>query len=64
MYLFDTDTVSNLAKRRPSARLLLILGNTPGDDLYLTTISIGEIVYGAHRLPDRTASILQRMGTI
>ena len=49
MYLFDTDTLSNIVKRMPSEKLLLRLRDLPMSLQYTTSINIGEIYYGACR---------------
>ena len=51
MYLFDTDTLSNIVKRNPSPKLLGKLRNIPKSVQYTSAISIGEIYYGANRNP-------------
>ena len=49
MYLFDTDTVSNVLKRKPSKSLLTRLESVPPTEQFISTITIAEIVYGAKR---------------
>ena len=49
MYLFDTDTLSNIVKRKPSGRLLEKLEETPKAFQYTSAINVGEIYYGANR---------------
>lgn len=49
MYLFDTDTLSNIVKRKPSRRLLEKLKETPKAFQYTSVINVGEIYYGANR---------------
>ena len=49
MYLFDTDTLSNIVKREPSGRLLEKLKETPKAFQYTSAINVGEIYYGANR---------------
>ena len=51
MYLFDTDTLSNIVKRNPSPNLLGKLENIPKSVHYTSAINIGEIYYGANRSP-------------
>jgi len=53
MYLFDTDTLSNIVKRRPSEQLLFRLQDLPMGLQYTTSINIGEIYYGACRTQRR-----------
>jgi len=47
MYLFDTDTVSNVLKRKPSESLMTRLETVPATEQFISTITIAEIVYGA-----------------
>ncbi len=49
MYLFDTDTLSNVVKRKPSGRLLQKLEETPIAFQHTSAINVGEIYYGANR---------------
>jgi tRNA(fMet)-specific endonuclease VapC len=49
MYLFDTDTLSNVVKRKPSGRLLEKLEETPTAFQHTSAIYVGEIYYGANR---------------
>ena len=44
MFLFDTDTITNIVKPRPSQNLLAKLANISKDQQY-----ISEIVYGAEK---------------
>jgi predicted nucleic acid-binding protein len=48
-HLLDTDTLSNLIKPSPSVVLVRRLAVVPADTLFTSTITIGEIVYGAFR---------------
>jgi tRNA(fMet)-specific endonuclease VapC len=47
MYLFDTDTISNIFKPVPSATLLTRLAGVEQRHQYIATTTIAEIVYGA-----------------
>lgn len=49
MYLFDTDTLSNLLTKRPSARLLKQLHETPAAAQFTSSITVGEIHYGLYK---------------
>lgn len=49
MYLLDTDVLSNLVRKAPSAVLLAKLASLPGDLLHTTSINAAEIHYGAAR---------------
>jgi predicted nucleic acid-binding protein len=52
LYLIDTDTLSQLAKKRPSPRLLERLRMEPADALYTSCVCVMELRYGARRRPD------------
>ncbi len=53
MFLFDTDTLSQVLKRAPSPALLARLAILSPDQQFTTAITVGEMVYGAHRSPRR-----------
>ena len=49
MFLFDTDTVSNLVKQRPSNLLIGRLATVAPEQQYTSSITLGEILYGVLR---------------
>ena len=53
MYIFDTDSLSNIVKKHPSPRLLKKLKGLPSEFQYTTSINVAEIYYGAHRSPKK-----------
>ena len=53
MFLFDTDTLSHVLRREPLPSLLVRLAAVPAEEQFTTAITIGEMVYGAHRSPRR-----------
>lgn len=53
MFLFDTDTLSQVMKREPLPSLLARMAETPSDEQFTSAITIGELVFGAHRSPRR-----------
>ncbi|MGA1825490.1 MAG: type II toxin-antitoxin system VapC family toxin [bacterium] len=53
MFLFDTDTISNVLKKRPSNYLLTKLKKIQKELQYTTAINISEIYYGAYRSEHR-----------
>lgn len=59
-YLFDTDTISNTMKKAPSPSLLRRLAATPPEQQFTTTITVGEMTYGALR-SSRAEEILDRL---
>lgn len=53
MYLFDTDTLSNIIKKRPSDYLLEKVENMPKAMQFTTSINLGEIYFGAFKSPKK-----------
>ncbi len=53
MYIFYTDTLSNVLKSRPSPRLVKKLSSLSPEFQNTTSINSAEIYYGAHRFPNR-----------
>jgi toxin FitB len=51
-YLLDTCVVSELIAKQPNQRVLDWLNTQPNQDLYLSAITIGELVKGIDKLPD------------
>ena len=58
MYVFDTDTISNVLKKEPSKRLLRKLDKTPSHLQFTTSITISELYYGAYK-SQHTAQLLK-----
>jgi len=62
MYLLDTDILSNLMKRSPSTILIAKLASIPVDQQFTSSVTLGELVYGVHRLPPaRTDALLEQL---
>jgi len=53
MYLFDTDTLSNILKKNPSSLLIKKLMALPGELQFTAAINISEIYFGAYRSTNR-----------
>ena len=51
MYLLDTMVVSEQTRPRPEQRVLLWMSQQSADDIFISALSIGEIVFGIRRLP-------------
>ena len=49
MFLFDTDTITNIVKPRPSVNLIQRLEQISKTQQFVSTITISEIVYGAEK---------------
>ena len=60
MYLFDTDTLSNLVKKTPSSALLSRLADIRRKEQFTTSITVGEMIYGAYK-SNRTQYILNKL---
>jgi len=61
MYLLDTDILSNLVKRVPSTALIAKLASVPPEQQFTSSITLGELVYGAHRLQAGAGLLLERL---
>ena len=61
MYLLDTDILSNLLKRTPSTVLIAKLASIPPAEQFTSSITLGELIYGAHRLGARSGTLLERL---
>lgn len=57
MYLLDTDVLSNLMKRAPASGLVARLARVPPEEQFTSSITLGELVYGALR-SDRATHLL------
>ena len=60
MYLPDTDVLSNLMKRAPASALVARLAQVSPEDQSASSVTLGELLYGAHR-SSRTAALLERI---
>jgi tRNA(fMet)-specific endonuclease VapC len=63
MFLFDTDTLSNLLKKVPSSNLLSRLAKVKRHDQFTTSITVGEMVYGAFK-SDRPDYFLEKLDNL
>lgn len=61
MYLLDTDILSNLARRLPSSVLVARLAQVPPELQFTSSITLGEMVYGAYRQEGRTQALIRRI---
>ena len=58
MFLLDTDILSNLLKPMPSARPIVKLASVPPEEQFTSSITLGELIYGAYRQTTRAAVLL------
>lgn len=49
MYLFDTDALSQIIKKKPSTAFIRKLASIDPESQFTTAITVGELVYGAHK---------------
>ena len=61
MYLLDTDILSNVLKPIPSTALVAKLASVPSEQLFTSSITLGELIYGALRVESRVAALLERI---
>ena len=61
-YLFDADVLSNPLKKLPSRALLQRLARIPADEQFTSTITVGEMIYGAHK-STRTDQFIEQLNT-
>lgn len=51
MIVLDTNVISELFKPTPDARVMEWMSHQPGDVLFTTAITQGELLFGVHRMP-------------
>jgi toxin FitB len=51
-YLIDTNILLEMTKKQPDNNILKWFENTAEMDMFISVISIGELVYGVAKLPD------------
>lgn len=61
MYLLDTDILSNLLKRAPSMALITKLAAVPAELQFTSSITLGELLYGAQRRGPLADTLLARI---
>ena len=61
MYLLDTDVLSNLLKRAPSMALITKLAAVPPEQQFTSSITLGELLYGARRRGPLADELLARI---
>ncbi len=63
MYLFDTDALSQIIKRNPSLSFIKKLAAVPPRRQFTTAITVGEMVYGAHK-SNRPAHFISKLNDL
>ncbi len=62
-FLLDTNIISDLTRRSPSPDLVRRLAITPPEDQSTSSITVGELYYGARRLGARGDALAERVET-
>ncbi|PZW41951.1 type II toxin-antitoxin system VapC family toxin [Pseudomonas sp. URMO17WK12:I2] len=52
MILLDTNVLSELMKAKPASEVVAWIDQQPAGQLYISAITVAEILYGIARLPD------------
>ncbi|MBM3925526.1 MAG: type II toxin-antitoxin system VapC family toxin [SAR202 cluster bacterium] len=61
MYLFDTDTLSNLMRPTPVPPLIRKMASVPKPQQFTSAISLSELFYGAYRVGERKERLLDQI---
>ncbi len=61
MFLLDTDVVSSVIRHSPPAALMQRVAAVPSDQQLISSITVGELIYGAHRNVNRTEILLNQI---
>jgi tRNA(fMet)-specific endonuclease VapC len=69
VYCFDTDVLSSIMKGRPPLALIRRLAQTPPEEQFTTTITLGELLYGASRhghgaITERVRDVIEQMASV
>lgn len=66
MLIVDTNVIAELMRPSPDERVHDWFGGQPLDDLAITAVTVGEILYGLDLLPDgrRKADLVGRFGSV
>lgn len=66
MVILDTNVISEVVRPKPESAVISWLGAQPRTTLYITTITRGELLYGAEILPEgeRRIQLKQQLQTI
>lgn len=52
MIVLDTNVISELMRLKPAAVVVAWVDRQPADDVFLTAVTLAELLYGVARLPD------------
>lgn len=60
MYCFDTDILGAVMRRDPPLSLIRRLAQTPPEDQFTTSVTLGELLYGAAKRGSATLTLKVR----
>ena len=60
-WLLDTNVVSELRKPKPDSRVVSFIAAQPGETLFVTDVTLAEIIFGIEQLGDVTRRIDLRL---
>lgn len=66
MLVLDTNVISELFKPDPNPKVVAWVGRLPGEQLFTTAITRGELLFGLYCMPDgrRKADLLQKLAQL
>ncbi len=69
MYCFDTDVLSAILRRNPPLNLVRRLAQVPAEEQFTTSITLGELLYGASKrgspeLAERVRALILRAAAV
>jgi len=69
VYCFDTDVLSAVLRKEPPLRLIRRLAQVPADEQFITSITLGELLYGASKrgspeLAQRVRAVVRRAAAV
>lgn len=69
MYCFDSDILSSVLRRDPPLHLVRRLAQVPADEQFTTSITLGELLYGASKrgsagLAERVRHLVRRAAAV
>ena len=64
MFLFDTDIISHIISKNPSSELRNRLNEIPPEYQFTTTITVGELIYGAYKNSFKKDVLLEKLSNM
>lgn len=66
MIVLDTNVISELFRPEPDPAVMAWVGRLPGEELFTTAVTRGELLFGAYCMPNgrRKADLLQKLAVL